>query len=636
MTCSVWEWTNHLDSFNASGMKNVLIFFFVFGFTHLGFTQNEQLLERANKLFAKKAYVEAAAMYEKLGTGRTVLQNLGDSYYFNSKMGAAAKAYKKLFEKYQDSIPKEIYFRYAQTLMGLNNYPEADKLMTDYRGSSVNTERFKKEVEEKSEYIHEIKQLKKSQSSDFGISYFGDKVVFASTRNASSPNYEWNNQPYLDLFEATVDKDGELKNIRPFSEKINTRTHESNATFSKDGKTMYFSRTNNKRVKIGDEKVATVKIFKAELKDSTWTNVKELPFSSDIYSTQHPSLSSDGNRLFFSSDMPGGLGNFDIYYVDITNGTFGTPVNMGPRVNTNQRDQFPFITSDTLYFASDGHQGLGGLDVFMTIMNDNQNETVNVGEPINSGLDDFGYIIDKTDHGYFSSNRTGTDNLYSFIRRPKYNNLVKGQVVDKTTKEIVKDATVILFNDKDEKIAEMQVDENGNFEFKTKPNSSYKLEALKDLYIPTTEEFTTDVNGIIEKELEIELLSYDDAEEIVVERDGFNYIELENLYFDFNKWDILPQAGKTLNILIDLMNKYPRMEVQLGAHTDSRGSDSYNMFLSQNRAKSAMEYLIANGISRDRLQSIGFGETQPLVDCGANCSELEHSINRRVEFLILR
>ncbi len=636
MICSEWESINHLDSFKANRMKKYLILFFVFGITTIGFAQNVQLLERANKLFAKKAYVEAASMYEKLGTGRQVLQNLGDSYYFNSKMGAAAKAYKKLFEKYKDSIPEEIYFRYAQTLMGLNDYEQADKFMSTYRGSQVNTARFRVETEEKSEYIHEIKQLKKSQSSDFGISYYGDKVVFASTRNSSSPNYEWNNQPYLDLFEATVDKEGELKNIHPFSDKINTRTHESNATFTKDGKTMYFSRTNNKRVKIGEEKIANVKIFKAELKDSTWTNVKELPFSSNLYSTQHPALSSDGTKLYFSSDMPGGLGNFDIYYVDITNGTFGAPVNMGPRINSKQRDQFPFITGDTLYFASDGHQGLGGLDVFMTILSDSQIETSNVGEPINSGLDDFGYVIDKINHGYFSSNRSGTDNLYSFIRKPKYNNLVKGQVIDKTTKEIVQGATVILFNDKDEKITEMQVDENGNFEFKTKPNSSYKIEALKDLYIPTTEEFTTDVNGVVEKELEIELLSYDDAEEIVVERDGFNYIALENLYFDFNKWDILPQAGKTLNILIDLMNKYPRMEVQLGAHTDSRGPDNYNMFLSENRAKSAMEYLIANGISKDRLQSRGFGESQPLVNCGSNCSELEHSINRRVEFLILK
>src|SRR5690554_2606094 len=480
-----------------------------------------------------------------------------------------------------------------------------------------------------------------SSSGDFGISFYGDKVVFSSPRNSENPIYKWNGKPYLDLYEASIDAEGQLSNIKSFSDEINTKTHESNATFSKDGKTMYFSRTNDKRVKIGEEKIATVKIFKAEMVDGVWTNVLETPFSSDIFSVQHPYLNSDNTKLYFSSDMSGGFGSFDIYSVDIIGDGFGTPVNLGETINTPHRDQFPFVEEDgTLYFASDGHQGMGGLDIFMSQFRNGQyTKPLNLGETINSGADDFGFVLQNdSEKGYLASNREGSDNLYSFDRKDNERRfIVEGDVRDKHSKELLPGTTVTLFDENHSLVGAMVVGSKAEYVFNTKPNTKYIIEGHRDLYIPTVKEFWTGDDGRIELSIELEIESYDDAEEIVVTKDdGFVYIELENIYFDLNKWDIKPQAARTLDVLVNLLNKYPRMEIQLGAHTDSRASEEYNLRLSNRRANATLEYLVENGIDRARLRSKGFGESKPLVDCGGNCTEEEHAINRRCEFLILK
>ncbi|HNU60288.1 MAG TPA: OmpA family protein, partial [Aquaticitalea sp.] len=349
----------------------------------------------------------------------------------------------------------------------------------------------------------------------------------------------------------------------------------------------------------------------------------------------------DDSRLYFSSDRPGGFGSFDIYYVDLIADSFGQVVHLDNTINTAHREQFPFVDSEnTLYFASDGHQGMGSLDIFMSKnYNGNYSKPLNLGESINSELDDFGYIIKETSStGYFSSNRSGYDNLYAYVRKNNERQFtVEGDVRDKHTKNILPGTTVTLFDENGISVGQMVVGDDARYVFNTKPNKTYTIEGYRDFYIPTTATFTTNDDGKIVFGIELEIESYDDAEEIVVTKDdGYIYIELENIYFDFNKWDILPQAAKTLDVLVNLLKKYPRMEIQLGAHTDSRASDLYNLTLSNNRARAALEYLVENGINRHRLRSKGFGERVPLVDCGDNCTEDEHAINRRCEFLILK
>lgn len=601
-------------------------------------------LKKANQLFDAKAYVEAAQMYVQLKPSQEMLQNLGDCYYYNSNMHDAVKIYSQLSGIHKAEIDKEVVFRYAHALKAINNYGKADEVFKAYYGYEVNTQKFIENLREHSFYQYEIKSINKdAKSDDFGPSFFGDKIVFASTRNQANPIYNWNSKPYLDLYIASIDKEGFLENPIPFSDEINTDTHESSAVFTKDGKTMYFNRTSDNRMKVGDEEFASVKLFRAELVDEKWTNVTELPFSSDSYSVQNPALNGDETKLFFASDMPGTLGSMDIFYVDILeDGDFGFPINLGENVNTDHREQFPFLSSeDHLYFASDGHEGFGGLDLFVSEQNIDGIYAlpINLGETINSGYDDFCYIVDtEKDTGYFSSNRKGLDNIYWFKRNyvsKKFT--IEGIVKDLHAKKLLPGTTVTLYDESQRLVAQVVVNANAKYIFTTKPNTKYRLEAVKDLYIPFEEEIITDEEGRVFRDIELLLESYEDAEDLINKKeDGLTYIHLENIYFEFNKWNILPEAKEVLDVLVDLMKKYPRAEVELQAHTDSRASQLYNLNLSNKRAQSAAEYVISKGVDRNRLKWKGYGKSKQLVRCEDNCTEEEHSINRRCEFVILK
>ena len=600
--------------------------------------------KQADNLFAKRSYVKAAAMYEQLPQDQAILQNLGDAYYNNFQMRDAARAYGNLFSKAKDTVKQEYYFRYAHALMGINNYRKADSVMSKYLGYTIDTPKFIANLNRNLPFAYQIQPMAKNTTNgDFGMSFYGEKVVFSSYRNKEAGEYNWNDKPYLDLFQAVVNDKGLLTRIEPFPDVINSKTHESNAAFSADGNTMYFSRTSDKRVEVNGEKVAHVKIMKATFKEGKWTDVIPVSFASETYSVEHPTLSRDGKKMYFASDMPGSIGSFDIYVVDVNeDGTFGTPQNLGPTINTKHREQFPFISHDgqTLYFASDGHQGMGGLDIFSSRMYDGTfAKPVNLGETLNSGMDDFAYIIDdRGDTGYLTSNRKGSDNLYSFIRiQNEESYFVEGDVKDKNTKELLPGTTVTLYDENDILIAQVVVGQLAEYGFVTEPNKRYRIEATRDLYIPHSEEFTTNDEGKLRYTIELFMECYDDAEEIITKRaDGRVQIQLENIYFDLDKWDIKPDAARVLNVLVDLLKKYPEMEIELGAHTDSRASDMYNLRLSNRRAASALEYLVKNGIARKRLRYKGYGERVPLIKCADACNEQQHSINRRCEFIILK
>ena len=600
-------------------------------------------LKQADQLFMDRSYVEAAKLYNKLPQTQHTLQNLADSYYYNAEMLAASKVYGNLYFLYKDSLKGDYLFRYANTLKALQEYERADKVMSAYLKYPVDTRKFLNHLVKIVPHNYKVKALSKGgNTGDFGVAFYGDTLVFASSRNAKNPIYKWNNRPYLDLYMGELNKEGMLHNVRPFSEDINTKTHESSATFTKDGKKMYFNRTNDKRITVGNDLVANIKIYEADLVNGKWVNIRPLPFCRDEFSCIHPAVSPDGKRLYFSSDMPGSLGGMDLYYVDVyENGAYGMPVNLGNVINTPHREQFPFVAEDgTLYFASDGHEGLGGLDLFLSRSYDDVfAKPINLGPSINSGFDDFAFVIQQgKETGFFASNRSGEDLLYGFNREPNPRMYaVSGGVRDKYTKLALPGTKVNLYNEKDQLIGQLVVGADADYIFNIEPNTKYRIEAFRDLYIPYIADFETNDEGRLEYVIEMVLESYDDAEDIVVRRDdGLTYIMLENIYFEFNKWDITPQAASTLNILVELLKKYPYMEVELGAHTDSRASDAYNMRLSQNRANATLEYLVENGINRKRLKAKGYGERKPLVNCGENCSDIQHAINRRCEFIILK
>jgi peptidoglycan-associated lipoprotein len=604
-------------------------------------------LKRANKLFEMRAYIEAAEMYETKDRNQEVLQNLADSYYYNTNLQKAIKTYRELFVRYGDSIDTEFHFRFAQALKGVKDYKEADVHLSRYYNQGINTHAFMELNEKTTPHNFKLEQIanETATNSDFGLSFYGaDKVAFASTRNTENPSYSWNNLPFLDLYTASLSKDGKLENVVPFSDEINTDSHESNAAFSKDGKTMYFNRTNNTRSKTEEERIAHIQIFNAEFVDGNWTNVKELPFNSNKYSCEHPTITKDGKTLYFASDMPGTIGGFDIYKVAINDdGTYGVPENLGDKVNTKHREQFPYISDlDVLYFASDGHLGYGGLDIFRSkSVNGTFDKPVNLGNTINSNLDDFAYIIrEKDNQGFVSSNRSGFDRLYGFGREEniltKY--LVEGLVQDKNSKELLPGSLVTLFDESGNVLQDSIVGSKADYLFKIEPNKKYKIRGTRKAHIPQDVEFSTDSKGKIQHNIYLTLESFDDAEERVNPNEkGDIQIELDKIYFDFDKSKIRNDAAITLNVLVDLMNKYASMEVEVSAHTDARGNDQYNLDLSKRRAASTLEYLVSKGIDRNRLKSIGYGEMQPLNQCVKEgvCKEEEYDINRRCEFTIL-
>jgi peptidoglycan-associated lipoprotein len=625
-------------------MKKLHYILFVFCSITTLFAQKKVSVKEANALFASKSYVKAAEAYEQLPQSKEILQNLGDSYYYNFQMTNAARAYGQLFFTHKDSVKKEVFFRYANALKGTSDFDKGDAIMSEYLGFEQNTPKFMKNVTRSTANSFKLEMMSKNKTNgDFGISFYGDKVVFASVRNAVEKAYGWNERPYLDLFSATVDSKGQLVSVVPFSADINTKKHESNATFSADLKTIYFNRSGEKRVKVGDEKIAMIKIYKAEFGDGKWSNVTMLPFSSDTYSVEHPFLTKDGKKLYFASDMPGSLGSFDLYVVDVNeDGTYSQPRNLGEKINTNQREQFPFLTDDgTLYFASDGHQGNGNLDIFMSskISDTEFDKPMNLGSTINSEMDDFNFILDEKNKGYFASNRTGDDNLYTFIQEDnKLQYLVEGEVRDMKSMQLLPGSNVKLFDEAGNLLEEVLVGKDGTFAFNTEPNKKYKIMAFKDFYIPAEATFDTSQKGKVYIDLQMKVESYYDAEDIINQKeDGTVLIDLENIYFDLDKWNIKPQAAEVLNVLLEILKKYPYMEIRIGSHTDTRASEMYNLRLSNKRAASALEYLVENGIDRKRLQSVGYGESKPLIICPNNdCTEQEHATNRRCTFMILK
>ncbi|APY11244.1 hypothetical protein BWZ22_08310 [Seonamhaeicola sp. S2-3] len=603
-------------------------------------------LKRANKLFEMRAYTQAAETYETKARTQEVLQNLADSYYYNTSLEKAIETYRELFVKYGDSIDIEYHFRFAQALKGVKDYKEADKHLSKYYNKPVNTLEFIEANKKITPHNFELKQIENEGSrNDFGLSFYRDnKVVFASARNTENPSYSWNELPYLDLYTATLTNSNTLINVQPFSEAINTSSHESNAVFTKDGKTMYFNRTNSTRKKTDKERIAHIKIYKAELINGEWTNVTALPFTSNSYSTEHPALSNDEKTLYFASDMPGSYGSFDIYKVAINeDGTYGEPENLGKTINTKHREQFPFISElNVLYFSSIGHQGYGGLDVFRSKMvNGDFDKPVNLGSTINSNLDDFAYVIREKDNmGYVSSNRTGYDRIFSFSRQEnllaKYQ--VEGVVKDKNSNKLLPGALVEIIDQSNNIIKDTIVGENGYYVFKLEPNKLYKIRGTRQAYIDQELEFLTSKYGKSHK-IDINLESLTNAEERIRQNDkGELQVQLDKIYFNYNASEITSEAAKTLDVLVDLMKKYPSIEVEIAAHTDARGSEQYNLNLSKQRAALVLEYLVNQGIDENRLKSVGYGETRPLNKCVKEgiCDDEEYDINRRCEFTILK
>ena len=612
--------------------------------------------ERYNYVNAQKSYVKFA---ESGDESIEVVKSLADTYYFNSQYDKAAVWYNKLLTNYSDQISAEYYFKASLSLKSLGDYKGADYIMSEYikrtdkiiiRNEFNSNQQYLDTIEKNSNIYSISRTSINSSKSDFGPSYYGSsQVVFASANKGSgSEDYTWTGEPFLDLHIADIDVNGDLVNNTPFKGDINTKFHESSTTFTKDLKTMYFTRNNYFKGEENwdDENTVKLKLYRASMQeDDTWGNVKELPFNSDQYSVAHPSLSLDEKRIYFSSDMPGTFGKSDIWYVDIIDKeNYGRPVNLGPTINTEERESFPYISSENvLYFSSNGLIGLGGLDVFMTVLNSKgfPTATANLGEPVNSRYDDFGLIINpEINRGYLSSNRDGfdgssSDEIYTFFEDICLVSLA-GVVTDIRTGDLIPGSKVQLIGEDLEVIAEQIVGEDARYNFKKDIidcSILYRITAGNGkAYKPASKDLTT---PSISQDIIVDL-ALDWATECAPNDLGC-ILELKPLYFDFDKSFIRTDAAVELQKVLEAMNEYPEMIISFESHTDSRGNDIYNENLSERRAKSTRGWLLDRGISPDRLTAKGFGESQLLNQCanGVRCSEEEHQQNRRSFFRII-
>lgn len=604
----------------------------------------------AIKKYEKLSYVESRntllELANKEDVSPEVLEKLANTFYFNGEMADASKWYNKLINLSSEINP-ENYFRYAQALKAQKQYKEANEAFRkfaelrpdDSRGVKFLNNTDYLEVVETMSQDYTLENLDINTSfSDFGTSLYNGNLIFASSRDEDEKIYNWNAQPFLDLFE--LNPDGSVQEIKG---SINTKYHESSTSYTKDGNTVYFTRNNyyKGKFKKNSENTHALKIYKATLINGEWTNIQSLPFNNDEYSVAHPALSVDEKKLYFASDMPGTKGNSDIFMVDINDdGTYGDPLNLGPKVNTEGRENFPFVSDNgILYFSSDGHLGLGGLDVFK-IEVDNMESAIlkNVGRPINSPKDDFAYIIDdSTQKGYISSNREGgkgDDDIYSFeIPDCKYD--VTGTVINKRTNEILANANIILKDENNNILESIKSDDDGKFQFSLNCKAqTYIVEAEKEKYNDDFTDFTIEPNK--EKDLKLKLELEPGAAKVGT--DLALLLNLNPIYFDYDKSFIRPDAEIELAKVIKYMKEYPSVKIDVRSHTDSRGRDAYNLGLSERRNKSTREYIINQGkISASRISGKGYGETRLTNRCsnGVKCSKEEHQANRRSEFIVV-
>jgi outer membrane protein OmpA-like peptidoglycan-associated protein len=622
---------------------------------------------RADKKYDRYAYIDAVKTYERIAEkgykSADLFQKLGNSYYFNSMFDKAAKWYGELFAMGQELEP-EYYYRYAQSLKATGQLDKANELMETFSQKVADDGRAKSYASNKN-YMEVIKKNSgrynmddagvNTQYSDYGSAIVNNRLVFASARdtgNFSKRTHAWTKQYFTNLYYADVKGDS-LGEVRKFATKSNTKFNEATSpAFSADGKTMYFTRNNfnnGKRGKNGEGntlvKIYQTKLVKTSGKDKEdWDdNVTEVSFGSDAYSTAHPSMSADGKMMYFASDMPGGMGQSDIYRVKVNeDGSFGTPENLGPMINTPGKETFPVITDENeLYFATDGHPGLGGLDIFMSRMQADGafKMPINVGEPANSPKDDFAYLIDtKTRKGFLSSNRDGgkgNDDIYKFVETRKLicEQLLSGIVTDLETGEILPGAKVTLMDDKFNMIKEVIADEKGYYEFEVECDTSYYIRGEKDGY-ETKEQKIKIPNDTGKTDLPIQLEKK--IKPVTIGDDLAKAFGIKEIYFDLDKWNIRPDAALELEKILDVLKQYPSMKLDVRSHTDSRASHKYNEKLSDRRAKSTIAWLVKNGVASDRLDGRGYGETQLVNHCadGVQCTEAEHQLNRRSQFII--
>lgn len=622
--------------------KTYIVFLFALGLTTAMTAQNRQT-KKADQLYERLEYADAAEAYEKLvKKGKAddyVYTQLGNTYYYMNDSEEAEKYYGKVFPS--DEANADEVIRYAQVLKQNGKINEHNQWMQNYARMNPSDSRSKAFMNNPN-YLQELLNAEpkyktetlmgvNSEYSDFGGFIQGDDFYFATGRNTKRKTYGWNDQPYLDIYKAKI-VGNDIQDAQALKGDVNTKYHESSVSISPDGNRMYFDRNDYYRGKYkkGEDGVNHIHIYYAENVNGEWKDVQEVPFNNRDYSTGHPAVSPDGNWLYFSSERPESLGTSDIYRVAINvDGGFGEPQRLPNHINTEGKEVFPFVDNEgTLYFSSDAHPGMGGLDVFYAKAEGNNfGEVKNMGPAVNSSADDFAFHYNTEDKkGFVSSDRASSsiDNIYTVTPIEICETILAVNVKDSKTKEALRNAKVNLYDENNNLVATKTADAQGHVKFDADCEVEYFIAASKDDYEDNSIAYAPTKEDLVEQDLLLNRIIIEDK------------IVIDMIHFDFDKSDIKPEAALELDRVVAVMKKHSEMVIKVEAHSDSQGNAKYNLGLSDRRAQSTVQYIIGQGIDASRVSGKGFGDTKPEVDCGANCTQEDHAKNRRSDFIIVK
>jgi outer membrane protein OmpA-like peptidoglycan-associated protein/tetratricopeptide (TPR) repeat protein len=646
-------------------MKKSILFIY---FIHLvfPFMLNAQTLKKAEKQFTNVAYAASIDTYNQVGEPqtRTALLQMANSYRLNGDYENAEYYYATLMTQSPDN---EDVLHYAEVLLSNGKCTEAVKYFQQYQEKTTDKNRsFITSCDDLKAFAKKNIDLSplngaNSESAEFSAIPYKNGVVFTSNKQGKGVCQDkWTGNGYADMYFAELSGDG-VNEAKPFGADLNLRYHDGSATFNKAGNVMYFTRTNPTGKNKNGQR--DLKVFISYYKNGIWSEAVEMPFNSDEFTTCHPTLSADGKRLYFASNRPNGIGGMDIWSSRLENGRWSEPQNLGKEVNTSGNEIFPFINDqEELFFASNGHKGLGGLDIFSS-KNDNGvfSSVKNMGTPFNSSMDDFAYSEKSgSEAGYLSSNRkggAGSDDVYSWKKSAN----LPSEEPTKVKVETVFQAKIIFIDAQDGSVL------NTPSVTIAGPNKTPKQEVINniDLEVVPSGQYTIkgEMPGFLSHTVTLEGIDLvktpvykipltknetkvPNAYEMVNNKPALNgktlktgeVIELQDIYYDYNKANIRIDASAGLLRLAEVMLRYPSLEVELNSHTDSRGKSEYNMSLSQRRADEAVAYLVSRGISSKRMKARGFGESVITNGCvdGVNCNEEQHQRNRRTEVRVMK
>ncbi|MBI4947529.1 MAG: OmpA family protein [Bacteroidetes bacterium] len=602
-------------------------------------------LSKGNKEFETASYIKAIKHYKKSLVRKESAEartNLAHACRLVNDVKNAEQEYESVIQMPNSESINTFY--YAKLLMEEQRYEKAKEQFNLYLkkkptdivakmllASCNSVSLFKRDTTLYTVDMIDVKNV----ASIFGCVSYKDGIVCTAEKEVklNSKKNPWTGKSYLDLYFSQKDKNGKWLSPQLLKGEINGEYHEGPATFNKSGDVVYFTRSNYYKYKLrkSSKNENNLKIFRADLVNSKWTNLEELFFCSDEYSVGHPCLAPDEKTLYFVSDMLGGYGGTDIYLSYFDGGKWLPPMNLGNIINTPGNEMFPFASEDgSFYFSSDAHNSMGGLDVFVSSYQGNKwLRPENLNYPLNTSKDDFAFVLNSDGStGYISSSRSDTDRVYAFTKNPPTFS-IEGIVLDKKTRQPLENAAVVVLENNKFDNIQLTSDVNGRYKTELEADGNYTvLASMKGYFI-----LSEDVDTRSEKYSKTFIVNFD-LNEMVIGKS----IVLENIYYDLDQCEIRADASKELDKLVKILNDNPTIKIELSSHTDSRAGDQYNLVLSDKRAKAAVNYLISRGIDSKRLTWKGYGETRLVNKCsnGVQCSEEEHQQNRRTEFKVLK